>query len=121
MDYNDTPSIIPRPCDRCGAGNIEYMGENNKILNPLCAEVQLAFGLITWLCHDCRKQWHQCIKNHPNNRQYVITQLELEFWKARVGPFTPVEALEEGKRLINIIEDLELSINEVANEWLITI
>ena len=50
----------------------------------------------------------------------MIVQLELEFWKARIGPFTPIESLEEGKRLINIVEDLENRINEIANEWMIT-
>jgi hypothetical protein len=120
MDYSDGPVMVPRPCDRCGAGNIEYLPEDNKITNALCAEVQLAFGLIAWLCHDCRKHWHVFIKNHPSNRHYMIVQLELEFWKARIGPFTPIESLEDGKRLINIVEDLENRINEIANEWMIT-
>lgn len=120
MDYSDGPMIVPRPCDRCGAGNIEYMQEDNKIVNALCAEVQMAFGLIAWLCHDCRKQWHTFIKNHRCNREILIVQLELEFWKARVGPMSHPEQLEEGKRLLNIVEDMEIAINELANEWLIT-
>lgn len=119
MDYNDSPMIIPRPCDRCGAGNLEY-NEDNKIINALCAEVQMAFGLIAWLCHDCRKQWHMFIKNHDYNRHILIAQLELEFWKARIGQLTHIDELTEGKRLLNIIEDLENKINDIANEWLIT-
>ena len=119
MDYSDGPMIVPRPCDRCGTGNIEYVPDDNKITNSLCAEVQMAFGLIAWLCHDCRKQWHVFIKNHKCSRQMLLIQLELEFWKARIGPDTNKSELSEGLRLLNIVEDLEIAINNLANEWLI--
>lgn len=120
MSFDDSPiREYPRPCDRCGAGNVEYM-DDNKFQSVLCAEVQLAFGLIAWLCHDCRKQWHKDFKILPLNREYTIKQLEIEFWRARVGESTPVEELEHGKGLVNEIEDMELKINEIANEWLLS-
>ena len=118
MSYDDCPIEVPRPCDRCGAGNIEYV-QSNRFPAALCGEVQMAFGLIAWLCHDCRKQWHKTFKNLPLHREYVIKQLEIEFWRARVGESTPVEELERGKTIVNQLEDMELKINEIANEWLI--
>jgi len=109
---------VPRPCDRCGAGNIEYL-QGNKLQTPLCAEVQMAFGLIAWLCHDCRKQWHKFFKNLEMHREYTLMQVRIEFWRARIGPQTPEEELQQGLDLVSSLEDLELKINEIANEWLI--
>jgi hypothetical protein len=85
----------------------------------LCAEVQMAFGLIAWLCHDCRKTWHKYYKSLPQHREYMLQQIEIEFWRCRLGPTTPDTELEHGKNLINNLEDLELKINEIANQWLI--
>lgn len=113
------PTVIPRPCDRCGAGNMEYAGDET-IMSPLCAEVQIAFGLIGWLCHDCRKNWHTYIKNHSCHRKIMQAQLELEYWRSmlRAGSST-LPSLEEGKRLMDRVEDLELEANEIANRWMI--
>ena len=119
-DENEREQIqeVPRPCDRCGAGNIEYL-QQNRIQAPLCAEVQMAFGLIAWLCHDCRKQWHKYFKNLELNRKYTLMQVEIEFWRARLGPGAHESELTRGLNLVNSLEDLELNINEIANEWLI--
>lgn len=108
---------IPRPCDRCGAGNVEYA--KDRIRAALCGEVQMAFGLIAWLCHDCRKQWHKSYRDLPLHREYVLCQVEIEFWRARLGTTTPDSELERGINLANRLEDLELKINEIANHWLI--
>ena len=111
--------VIPKPCSRCGAGTIdEDYQEEQKIEAVLCGEVQMAFGLIAWLCHQCRRDWHRQMKEHPLQREYSILQLKLEFWRNRIGPDTPDEKLDEGLKLVNAIEDMELKINNFANEWL---
>jgi len=112
--------VIPKPCSRCGSGSFdEEYDEEQKVEAILCAEVQMAFGLIAWLCHNCRREWHIAMKVHPLQREYALTQLKLDFWRSRLGPDTPDEKLEEGIELLNKVEDLELKINEFANEWLV--
>lgn len=119
-----------KPCDRCGAcdddgRNSNPYGEDfeqdDHDQEPaMCAEVHVAFGLVSWLCHNCRKEYHRFAKNHPLNQEYGEAALRLEFWKARVGPETPPDSIEEGLELWRKVEQLELGINESANEWLIT-
>ena len=117
--YDAQPQgFVPRPCDKCGAGDIEYTKHKPKE-HPLCREVQMAFGLVAWLCIDCRREWHKFVKNHELNRKYMKAQMALEFWKARVCPTTPPESLEEGIKLIMEVDDLELLLNDEANKWLI--
>ena len=119
-----------KPCDRCGAFDgggsddnpyNEEFGEQEEEKEPaMCAEVHVAFGLVSWLCHNCRKEYHRFAKNHHLNRQYGEAAMRLEFWKARVGPETPPDALDEGLAAWGEVEDLELKINESANHWLIS-
>lgn len=126
-----------KPCDRCGAcdGMHEHQeysddygiggignddGDDNPQVPAMCMEVHVAFGLVSWLCHDCRKEYHRVAKSHPLNKDYGEAALRLEFWKARVGPETPQDAIDEGLKLWRITEELELKINEFANHWLIS-
>lgn len=121
-----------KSCDRCGACDHAPSHDNpyqedygvrddsEDSVPAMCAEVHVAFGLVSWLCHDCRKEYHRFAKNHPLNQEYGEAALRLEFWKARVGPETPEDQIDEGIRLWKAVEELELRINEAANEWLIT-
>lgn len=117
-----------RPCERCG--NADKMGDaaddlyevdtyNNRP-PALCSEIQMAFGLLGWLCHDCRKEYHRMAKNSPLTIQYGEASLRLDFWKARVGPSTPPDHIKEGLVLWRQVEKLEREISEVANQWLIS-
>jgi len=108
----------PRPCDKCGAGNLDYTISSPKE-HPLCREIQLAFGLVAWLCIDCRKSWCVYIKNHPLNRDYMKAQIKLEFWKSRVSPASREDDLIEGTNLLLAVDELELQLNDEANKWLI--
>jgi hypothetical protein len=85
----------------------------------MCTEVQIAFGLLAWLCHDCRKAWHKQMKEHPLHKEFSEAQLKLEFWKARVGPMTPSFLLEEGLIALREVIELERKANDFANQWLI--
>lgn len=109
--FQEQPS---RTCDRCGAS-----GDDRSKPDPLCMEVQLAFGLVSWLCHPCRKDWHRMFKTHELQDQYAEASLRLEFWKARVGTNTPDDAIDEGLKLYKDVNDLELAINEAANQWMV--
>jgi hypothetical protein len=117
MDWDEGQERPIRPCDRCGCGAGDEADMQRP--EPMMGEIQLAFGLTTWICHDCRKDWHRIFKEHPLNRRYSHASLELEFWKARVGENTPQEELKKGLELFDKIEDLELEINKAANEWLL--
>lgn len=117
-----TMSVVPKPCSRCGAGIVDedYNDDDKKVQAALCGEVQMAFGLIAWLCHECRRQWHRSIKEHRLHREYMRASLALDFWKSRIGPGTDNSELDKGLRLLDIVEDLELEINNFANEWLMS-
>jgi hypothetical protein len=108
-----------KPCDRCGACDHAEIYEEEQT-PVMCTEVHLAFGLISWLCYGCRKEYHRFAKNHPLNKKYGEALLRLEFWKARVGPGTPPTSIDEGLKLWREVEQLELKLNEVANRWLIS-
>ena len=103
-----------RCCDRCGDG------DDASKPDPMCGEIQLAFGLVTWICHDCRKDWHRMFKTHKLQRKYSEASLRLEFWKARVGEKTPESEVNNGIELLLKVDDLELEINDVANAWLVS-
>lgn len=106
-----------KACDRCGSSdNDEY----DTIEPCMCAEVQIAFGLIAWLCHSCRKEFHRFIKDHPISKEYGEATLKFEFWKARVGPDSDPSFVNEGLALWKSIDELELKMNETANRWLIS-
>ena len=119
-----------RPCVRCGnADKLGSMGpsddewrddEDDNKVPALCSEVQMAFGLIGWLCHDCRKEYFRLAKDSPLTQEYGEAVFKLEFWKARIGPDTPQESLEEGLGLWREVEKIELKVNLAANKWLIT-
>lgn len=117
-----------RPCVRCG--NADKLGgpmsddwrgddEGDKI-PALCSEVQMAFGLIAWMCHDCRREYFRVAKDSPLTAEYGEAAFRLEFWKARLGPDTSADAVEEGLRLWREVERIEIDVNIVANKWLIT-
>lgn len=111
FDSFDEPVI--RCCERCGSGN------DKSKPDAMLGEVQLAFGLVSWICHDCRKDWHRMFKSHALQRNYSEASMRLEFWKARVGPDTPPEAVNEGIKLLFAMDDLELKINSIAQTWLV--
>ena len=120
--------MVGKPCDRCGAfdgkqvnlyGDGEGLDEEERE-SAMCAEVHVAFGLISWLCHNCRKEYHRFTKNHPLDQKYSEATLRLEFWKARIGPDTPQEMIDDGIELLRAMEALESGINESANRWLIS-
>lgn len=106
---------MSKPCGRCGAGDAEY-GETPAY----CAEVEVAFGLLAWLCFDCRKEYHRFAKNHQLNKQYGEALLRLEFWRDTISPDTPPEEIEVGIKLWNIVDDLQSKVNDVANQWMIS-
>jgi len=114
-EWSEQQHVRPiRCCERCGAG------ENASKPDPLCLEVQMAFGLVAWLCHDCRKEWYRHAKNLPIQSKYAEAALRLEFWKACIGVGTPSESINEGLELWHGVDACEKEINDYANEWLIT-
>jgi hypothetical protein len=121
----------PRPCERCGAGQLDPEDfEDNwddelkspAQLNeaPMCSEFHMAYGMVTWLCYKCRSDWHKVIDDHPLSNLYAEAQLALDFWKARVGPNTSKDELKEGLALLRKCTDIEKKINSFANHWLVT-
>jgi len=106
----------PRPCERCGATLDEEYGSDQY--HPMCAESQIAYGIVAWLCFDCRKAWHRKMKNQMLSRQYSEASLRFEFWKAVISA-KGVGDVEEGLRLWRELDALEVKLNNYANEWLI--
>ena len=117
-----------RPCERCGnfdqlhggSPQEDWDNQEEERIPALCSEVQMAFGLLGWLCHDCRKEYHRMAKDHPLTEKYGEACLSLEFWKARVGSETPEDDLQKGLELWRTVEGLERKVNQIANEWLLS-
>jgi hypothetical protein len=127
--------MVGKPCDRCGAVDkvkmpfpeqeewqIDIDQGYEEVEKPpaMCGEVHISFGLVSWLCHDCRKEYHRFAKDHSLNIPYGDASLRLEFWKNRVGPETDPTAIEEGIELWRVVDGLERQINLSANEWLVS-
>lgn len=110
--------FIPRPCDRCGAGTIDEDYTTEKVVTPMCAEFHMAHGVITWLCFDCRKKWHQVIDGHELSRKYEEASFRYEFWKGTLSDETTDDDREKGLGLYRVVSDLERQINKFAHEWL---
>lgn len=109
-----------RPCDRCGAGTFDHDEYNEKIIeHPLCSEFQMAYGVIAWLCLNCRKDWLKVIEKQSLNTQFTEAQFRLEFWRARVGSNTPEDAVEVGLQLVRNVAQIERQISLLAHEWLV--
>ncbi len=113
--------VKSRPCERCGAviECDDYMWDNKQIYEPMCAETQIAYGIVAWLCFDCRKAWHHEMKDQLLSKQYSEASLRLEFWKAKVMA-SGVGDVDEGLQLWRNLDALEVKLNNYANEWLLS-
>jgi len=120
---------MSKPCGRCGAGDSEYGDQP-----AYCAEVEVAFGLLAWLCFDCRKEYHRFAKSHPLNKEYGVALLSLEYWRDTIeSPSIEDRDMERlnldmkgksplqiGIALWNNVDDIQNKVNEVANQWMIS-
>lgn len=118
-----------KPCGRCGAGDSEYGDQP-----AYCAEVEVAFGLLAWLCFDCRKEYHRFAKSHPLNKEYGEALLSLEYWRDATESERSMDEdlerlkidykgksqLQKGIALWNNVDDIQNKVNEVANQWMIS-
>lgn len=116
----------PRPCDRCGCGDIgetepsydESARFDNLKEAPMCTEFHLAYGLLAWLCYTCRRDWHKKIENHNLSAEYSQIQLRLDHWKASLVSKNPL-SVGVGLELLKRSGEIEKEINTIANTWLI--
>lgn len=108
----------PRPCERCGAvlDHEEYGAER---YHPMCNETVIAYGVVTWICYDCRKDWYREAKDQQLSREYSEASLRYEFWKDTVAAKGEGD-VEEGLRLWRALDALEVKLNKFASEWLIS-
>jgi len=114
-EYDDGNNFKQRPircCERCGDG------DNMERPEPMLAEVHLAFGVVCWICFNCRKDWHRMFKEHPQSKVYTHAQIKMELWKTRCD-LGKIDKPDEGIKLMDEIEDIEIEINQLANAWLI--
>jgi len=103
-----------RPCERCGAEEDDYDSKPDT----MCTEVQMAFGVLAWLCFDCRKKWHQAMKSQILSKQYSEASLRFEHWKLVVAA-NGSGTIDDGIRLWQNLDALELKLNNFSHEWLI--
>lgn len=107
----------PRPCERCGA-TLDTEDYGSEKYHPMCAETQIAYGIIAWMCFECRKSWHREMKNQMLSKQYSEASLRFEYWKAVIAAKGEGN-IEEGLRLWRDLDAIEVKLNNFANEWLI--
>lgn len=109
---------LPRPCDRCGAGSDSGQFEPS-ITHPMCQEFQLAYGVVAYLCFECRSQWHKVIDLHEASDRYSEAKFKLEFWQAQVSAGSPEHRrVEDGLRLWKDVRNIEEEIRKMASRWL---
>ncbi len=109
--------FTPRPCDRCNCGgSATYELEGQQ--QPLCYEFQLGYGIISWLCFDCRRTWIKVMEASKLSDLYQEKAFELEFWKSRVGESTPAAELSTGLGLYRELCELEKRVKNFATGWL---
>ena len=108
-----------RPCERCGVTlNLEYSIQSANSYDPMCMEVVLAYGILAWLCFDCRKDWHKVYKSHRLSKEYSEASIRLEHWRSLLTAGKDVQ-IDDGIKLWSNIDSLEMRLNNYANEWLI--
>lgn len=114
--------ILPRPCDRCGTGNFEDISEfsDTEMQTPMCAEFMMAYGVVAWLCLDCRIAWYKEIENLEVANEYRRVQFSLDFWNNKVSAASTEEDLQIGLALLEKIMKIEADINAHAHKWIIT-
>ena len=112
--------ILPRPCDRCNAGDLSGISEYTdlEIETVMAMEFQMSYGIVSWLCLDCRMEWYELIQGHPLTREYELASFKLEFWRSRVGEQTPPQELDTGIELLNNVNSLEDKMNKLTRDWL---
>lgn len=109
-----------RPCDRCNAGsgwdNQPYDGDTNTV--SYCNEVHIGFGIVSWLCLDCRKNLHDIMKNDSLMKSHGLISMKLDFWKSRVHHSTPDTYLDKGLELLSELYSIESLVNDNIEKWL---
>jgi hypothetical protein len=108
---------MDRACERCGAiDGSDYDSDDRPA--AMCVEIQIAYGVMAWLCFDCRKQWYSKIRSEMLSKQYSETTLRFEHWKALVAAKGKGD-IEDGLNLWRQLDELENKLNALAHEWLI--
>lgn len=100
-----------RKCDRCPADD-SYENQSS-----LCAETQLAYNTVAWLCLECRHEWLGIVKRHPIAKRYSEAAFRLEYYKTKLGA-TGEGTLEDGLALWRELDDLETQLIAMAEKWL---
>lgn len=108
--------FVPRPCDRCGAGTIDNDYSQEREVAPMCAEFHMAYGVIAWLCFDCRASWYKAVDEMQLMKEYEEESFRLEHWKNIVAG----GEVEEGLEILQRVTGLERSINRYAYKWLVS-
>lgn len=112
---------MDKPCDRCNSGGGWSNNDESSYsadVPPYCAEVQLGFGIISWLCLDCRKSFRRLMLSDSLMTSHAMVSLKLDFWKTRVHHTTPDSYLEAGLNLLSELESIESLVNDNVIKWL---
>lgn len=110
----------PRPCDRCGCGEAIDEYAITQPQQPLCCEFQLGYGVISWLCFNCRRDWIKVIDSSHLLEKYGELSFRLEFWRLCLGPSSPDSEEERGLSLHRDLNSCEKEIKEFAYQWIIS-
>ena len=108
----------PRPCERCCATiDTDFGSDGSENYHPMCTEIVLAYGVVSWICYDCRKDWHRVINENPLTKEYSEVSLRYDYWKATVAASGQGD-VEFGLQLWKQLDDLERKLNNFANQWI---
>ena len=110
------------PCEKCRESEPKDFGpgmddEDVQEITLLLAEVEIAPGTLTWLCHTCRKEWRALACGHQVYRDNAEAQFKMDFWRAKNGR-TGTAVGEKGHKMLRIIGACELAITAFANRFL---
>ena len=108
---------MDRACDRCSGGGWGADSEFDQAPSH-CTEINMGFGVLAWLCLDCRKSFYSLMRNDELLKSHGIISMKLDFWRGRISHDTKDEYLEIGLGLLSEINSLESLINDRIENWL---
>jgi len=102
-------------CERCHAAPDDY--DDKASAQIRLGEVQTNYGILTFLCFDCRREWQRVINSSPVMREYSETAFRLEHWRV-YHPRTGQGDVEAGVQFVRKLNELDEKLYNETVSWI---
>ncbi len=114
-------SKVP-PCERCKQSEPKDYGPgmgdtDEEDASLLLTEIDLAPGVLAWLCHGCRVRWRAVCCGHELFDRYAESQFRLNHWKV-IHEIGGEGDVEKGLTMLNVLGAIELELGKFARRFL---